>query len=116
VRPSAMDMAESRWQPGWYDLGHNRITMAEAERLLADGESRQIAQDVVLIHDEPVWVSTVFLVLDHNFGDGPPLLYETMTFSAAEELSDLCNRYCTRAAAEEGHAAVLAELLMRASH
>lgn len=28
-----------------------------------------------------VWVSTVFLGLDHNFfGEGPPILFETMIF------------------------------------
>ena len=26
------------------------------------------------------FVSTVFLFIDHNFGDGPPLLFETMVF------------------------------------
>ncbi len=25
-------------------------------------------------------VSTVFLGLDHNFGDGPPILWETLVF------------------------------------
>lgn len=31
---------------------------------------------------ENVRISTVFLGLDHNFGDeGPPILWETMTFS-----------------------------------
>jgi len=28
----------------------------------------------------PYWISTVFLGLDHNWGDGPPLLFETMVF------------------------------------
>jgi hypothetical protein len=28
----------------------------------------------------PVLVSTVFLGLDHNWGDGPPILFETMIF------------------------------------
>lgn len=28
----------------------------------------------------PYWVSTVFLGLDHNWGEGPPLLFETMVF------------------------------------
>lgn len=36
------------------------------------------------VHQERLWngmfVSTVFLGLDHQFGQGPPLLYETMTF------------------------------------
>jgi len=28
----------------------------------------------------PYWVSTVFLGLDHNYGRGPPRLFETMVF------------------------------------
>jgi hypothetical protein len=27
-----------------------------------------------------IWISTVFLGIDHNFLGGPPLLFETMTF------------------------------------
>lgn len=26
------------------------------------------------------WVSTMFLGLDHNYGEGPPILFETMVF------------------------------------
>ena len=37
-----------------------------------------------------VWVSTVFLALDHNFAGGPPLLFETMAFDGDfEELTRL---------------------------
>lgn len=46
-------------------------------------------------------VSTVFLGLDHSFGDGPPLLFETMMFGG--KLSDEMDRYSTRAEALEGH-------------
>jgi len=28
----------------------------------------------------PYWISTVFIGLDHNWGDGPPHLFETMVF------------------------------------
>lgn len=34
-------------------------------------------------------VSTVFLGLDHSWGDGPPLLWETMVFPDNEEM-DRC--------------------------
>lgn len=27
-----------------------------------------------------LWISTVFLGLDYNFGDGPPILFESMVF------------------------------------
>lgn len=51
---------------------------------------------------EGVTVSTVFLGLDHNWGDGPPLLFETMIFGGP--LSDSEWRYSTWAQAEKGHA------------
>ncbi len=42
---------------------------------------RSVAKDEF----EGVVVSTVFLGLDHNFfGDGPPLLFETMVFTDIE--------------------------------
>lgn len=46
-------------------------------------------------------VSTVFLGLNHNFGDGPPLLFETMVFDGP--LSDEMERYSTWEEAELGH-------------
>jgi hypothetical protein len=62
-------------------------------------------------------VSTVFLGIDHNhFGDGPPILFETMVFAnpkgAAfpDELDGLMRRYATWDEAEAGHAEVVAEV------
>lgn len=47
-------------------------------------------------------VSTVFLGLDHSFGFGPPLLFETMTFRKGwDEIG--CERYSTWLEAEAGH-------------
>ena len=45
-------------------------------------------------------VSTVWLGLDHGFGNGPPLIFETMVFPEAE----ICERYSTEVEAREGHA------------
>lgn len=50
---------------------------------------------------EGVLVSTVFLGLDHSFGDGPPLIFETMAFQNGEEA--LCWRYSTWNDAKLGH-------------
>lgn len=54
-------------------------------------------------------VSTVFLGLDHSFGEGPPVLFETMVFSDEEDnpLNQEMRRYCTLEEAEEGHQAVV---------
>ena len=46
-------------------------------------------------------VSTVFLGLNHQWGDGPPLLFETMVFGG--ELDGEQERYSTWEEAIEGH-------------
>ena len=49
-------------------------------------------------------ISTVFLGLDHNWGTGPPVLYETMIFGVDDsEIDDYQERYCTWEEAETGH-------------
>jgi hypothetical protein len=49
-----------------------------------------------------VWVSTIFLGLDHNWDEGPPLLFETMVFGLTGD--EYQERYSTWAEAEQGHA------------
>lgn len=51
-----------------------------------------------------VRVSTVFLGLDHSFGSGPPLLFETMVFGG--KLDGEMDRYHTWQEAETGHEAM----------
>lgn len=48
-----------------------------------------------------ITVSTVFLGLDHNWGSGPPLLFETMIFGGQYDQEQW--RYSTWEEAEEGH-------------
>lgn len=50
-------------------------------------------------------VSTVFLGLDHSFGDGPPLLFETMVFGG--KMDGETWRYETWEQAAAGHKAVI---------
>lgn len=52
-------------------------------------------------------VSTVFLGLDHRFGDGPPLIFETMVFGGPDDQHQ--ERYSTWDEAEAGHARIVAE-------
>jgi len=67
----------------------------------ASSEEHIVAQDAV----GKVLVSTVFLGLDHSFGRGEALLFETMIFSG--EHDQYQERYSTREAALEGHAKAL---------
>ena len=46
-------------------------------------------------------VSTVFLGLDHSFGGGTPILFETMIFGG--EYDDYQERYHTLEEAQVGH-------------
>ena len=53
-------------------------------------------------------VSTVFLGLDHQFVDGPPLLFETMVFGGS--LDQEMDRYSTWKEAEAGHESMVAKV------
>ena len=66
---------------------------------------RRVAYDEL---PDDMRVSTVFLGLDHSFGSGPPLLFETMVFGG--ELDQEQERYSTREQALAGHAAMLARI------
>lgn len=60
-------------------------------------------------------VSTVWLGLDHSFGAGPPLIFETMVFGG-EDFDDLdMERYATEEEAIEGHKAMVAKWRPRLS-
>lgn len=55
-----------------------------------------------------VWISTVWLGLDHGFGGGKPIIFETMVFPRktgevdyGDELEQ--ERYCTEEEALKGH-------------
>ena len=54
-------------------------------------------------------VSTVFLGLDHSFGTGPPILFETMIFcnNTDDDLHNWQHRYNTKAQAILGHAIIV---------
>ena len=52
-----------------------------------------------------VRVSTVFLGLNHNFGDGAPILFETLVFGGP--LDGEMDRYTTWEQAEAGHKAMV---------
>lgn len=77
------------------------------------GEGRRVART-----DIPGlgYISTVFLGLDHRFGDGGrPVLFETMSF-IGEEHEDYFNRYCTWDEAEAGHAEIVRRIIRDREH
>lgn len=54
-----------------------------------------------------VEVSTVFLTINHQFGKGPPVLWESMVFGGPSD--GTCHRYTSNIEAREGHRSMLAQ-------
>lgn len=46
-----------------------------------DINNRRVAKDII----NGVKISTIFLGIDHNFGEGKPLLFETMIFGGKHD-------------------------------
>ena len=86
-------MAFMDWARSFEDMDDRRV----AETTLPDGKD----------------VSTVWLGLDHAFGRGPPLIFESMVFASATQGSEALDqdRYSTEAEAREGHEALVAKWL-----
>jgi len=95
---------------GYYDRQGNPMegTMAWAT-LSEKADYKRVAQDQV----GHFWVSTVWLGLDHSFGSGPPLIFESMVFdhSDSDESDVWCERYSTEEEAREGHARIVDRLV-----
>ena len=78
-----------------------------AEWLEHAGDARRVAHDLWIdATGQEILVSTVFLGLDHAFGCGPPVLWETMIFGGPHDQHQ--DRYTSREAAVAGHATALA--------
>lgn len=96
-------------RPMWYILDKDKNPvpakdMFQANRLLIDTDSRRVALDDIIVEDYAITitVSTVFLVLDHNYSPkGKPVLFESMIFNG--DLNQSLDRYYTWKQAEEGH-------------
>lgn len=94
---------KNRW---WVLDGHKAVpteNIHEWSRMFDEGRKRVVAQT----HVGETFVSTVFLGIDHSYGEGPPLLFETMVFDD-EDMGSLTRRYATWEQAERGHAEVVA--------
>jgi len=74
--------------------------MSWAEWFETAKEDRIVKQETLTNGNQ---VSTVFLGIDHNFKEGPPLLFETMVFPKKGDSELDMKRYSTYEEAEEGH-------------
>lgn len=95
---------------GEYILSEDDKTPVEVNDLLTwarwmETGNRRVAKDKI----GEVEISTVFLGLDHSFGSGAPVLWETMVFGG--KLDQEQDRYCSYEEALKGHASMLAKVL-----
>jgi len=71
--------------------------MLQWGKWLSDWKNKRVAET----SKGQITVSTVFLGMDHNWGSGPPILFETMIFGGKYDQEMW--RYYTWEEAEEGH-------------
>ena len=85
-----------------YKLDENHVPVPVGSDDYSGYESdRTVEKTSLTIDGEEVRISTVFLVIDHSFGDGPPLLFETMIFGGTYD--EYQERYTTWDDAVDGH-------------
>lgn len=81
----------------YYDRSGAPMDMLAWTGKMGDDDYRTVAKtDVGEVH-----VSTVWLGIDHQFGQGPPIIFETMVFGGP--LNEEQDRYPTEAADIAGH-------------
>jgi hypothetical protein len=89
-------------KPLYYDRQGNPIDGAlEWAKRMKD--EKRVAETTLA---DGTWVSTVWLGLDHSWGGGPPLIFETMV-RLPDGTWDECERYSTEAEALAGHGAMV---------
>lgn len=86
-----------------FDRQGKSITLGEWAVLFED-KGYQVLVQTWTLHG--AWVSTVWLGLDHQWGDGPPIIFETMVWHDGNDTTQ--ERYSTEAAAAAGHEAIVA--------
>jgi hypothetical protein len=88
----------------FYDRGGDPLELFMWSNLFEDQTYKRINNTMITSADLTVAynVSTIWLGIDHNFGSGPPIIFETMVFG--EGSCDLaCARYRTESEALRGH-------------
>lgn len=93
----------------WYGFDGKPLSHADGGRLLADIESRLVAEDVVRDGVELALVTTLFTVTDHGTMEGgPPVLWETAVFGGP--MDHYVEHYATSEEAERRHAEIVQKI------
>ena len=95
----------------YYDRQGKPLKLLEWGRKLEDREYRRLAETTL---PDGKRVSTVWIGLDHQFGERPPLIFETMVFPSRNDMDEQdCERYTTEAEAKAGHDAMVEKWSLR---
>ncbi len=85
----------------YYDKEGNPITdVLEWAKLLENKEYKIIKQEILWWRG---WLSTVWLGMDHSWGQGKPLIFESVLFFFCGGSVLDCRRYSTLEEAIQGH-------------
>jgi len=92
------------YRPRYYGW-HGELISQDQWIELLHGD-KHVAEDRFTVNGVGYYVSTVLLGIDHSFGSGPPIIFETMVFrSDLDSGQDIAmDRYATLEQAREGHA------------
>jgi hypothetical protein len=91
----------------YYDRDGKPMALLEWAKRFEDTDYKVVAQTVL---PDKTLVSTVWLGLDHQYGAGPPLIFETMVFPYRGDETHQ-ERYTTEAEARAGHAAIVQRVM-----
>lgn len=92
----------------WYILDNNHKPVhkpvLESAKWMEDNPNRKVVgyDELTDFNGDEVRVSTVFLGLDHAYGGGKPILWETMIFGGEND-QGYQERYASYEQAIEGH-------------
>lgn len=132
IGPPGFDPFWDKKEGRYFDRRGNSLSFREWTMLFEMRESYRIVKQEYIGN---YWISTVWLGLNHNYGFGPPLIFETMVFNHSmprpprfpeteygtdefdqwledypeqTSASDLdCERYATEEQATKGHEAMV---------
>ena len=97
------------WPEMYYDRDGHPISLAQWVWQRQADPGHKIVRHT---HNGETLISTVWLGMDHNFGDGPPVIFESMVFNV-DGWQDFQDRYTTEADATAGHERIVAAIANR---
>jgi hypothetical protein len=93
----------------YYDRDGTSLTLEQWVKAYEGLTKKAVASTLL---PDGTWISTVWLGINHQYGEGPPLIFETMVFPGQGQLAQCLDwrhydRYATEAEALAGHEAMV---------